>query len=699
MFEISEKHEQTNDDLKRKNRAIKLSKRKISKIAPVSKHDIKPEPETEMLLKNSSSYRYANNLRSAEPRQSVDKLPETDNLMRKADFFAMSKNNDEDIMFSLRKTQADVSAEAEKRTTYFKIGGNIPPVSNGNSKCRIFRLKNIHKYKIQYGSRLWTVSNVEKLRRTNASKKFYDKKQKSQRLEYDRYVKSQKKEQLIKGMKTAFEYGKIAASNDDIEEKAKNLTAKGAAQIGEYVLNEAITPKKVQYGFKTSAELSGYNFSTKSADAANTFNKYNSCDTAGIVSAAASKAAQATSSDADEARKKQFFIDTAVAAGKIAASGGADAPEAVVSYANSQLQQQKQKSSNGGKSASFADGGSSGAVVAVIAVLLTVIVAVVPTIAVVYPFYYLTEKVTGFFDEVGNWFEDITGKIGDFIKGEKTELKDSPFPDTIAHYYKIMDAVVKKTNDDINSKISGSEDKDVSDQLMYDPKYYEKKNNYDAHKFEYDNKGYYFDENGEYHDTPPVEPDKSQYELPKRQQKKFEGYVWEENTEGTSVPSGQYYDEVLCTLAAFNASIMTDGMPSVSYKTEKDPETGEEKQVVDKITYLPPPDEPVYLTDDEVEQYYNYLPFWSVELITHESYCKGCEEETVTKRRPIFDDNGNITGFEVYEEEESYCPGHVTIGISIHFNWDINKYQENLYAGSSFEMLYDSIWEQYQKDK
>lgn len=696
MFEISEKYEQTNDDLKRKNRAIKLSKRKISKIAPVSKHDIKPETET--LLKNSSSYRYANNLRSAEPRQSVDKLPETDNLMRKADFFAMSKNNDEDIMFSLRKTQADVSTEAKKRTTYFKIGGNIPPVSNGNSKCRIFQLKNIHKYKVQYGSRLWTISNVEKLRRTNASKKFYDKKQKSQRLEYDRYVKSQKKEQLIKGMKTAFEYGEIAASNDDIEEKAKNLTAKGAAQIGEYVLNEAITPKKVQYGFKTSAELNGYNFSTKSADAANTFNKYNSCDTAGIISAAASKAAQATSSDADEARKKQFFIDTAVAAGKIAASGGADAPEAVVSYANSQLQQQKQKSSNGGKWVSFADSGSSGAVVAVIAVLLAVIVAVVPTISVVYPFYYLAEKVTGFFDEVGNWFEDIAGKIGNFIKGEKTELKDSPFPDTIAHYYAIMNEMVKSTNDDVNNKISGKEDKEMSDQMQYDPSYYDKKNKYDANKFEYDNKGYYYDENG-YHDTPPVEPDKSDYELPKRQQKKFEGYFWEEDTEGTSVPYEMFYDEVLCTLAAYNASIMTDGMPNVSYKTEKDPETGEEKQVVDKITYLPPPDEPVYLTDDEVEQYYNYLPFWSVELITHESYCKGCEEETVTKRRPIFDDNGNITGFEVYEEEESYCPGHVTIGISIHFNWDINKYQENLYAGSSFEMLYDSIWEQYQKDK
>ena len=694
MFEISEKHERTNDDLKRKNRAIKLSKRKISKIAPVSKHDIKPEPETETLLKNSLSH-YAPNLHSAEPRQSVDKLPETDNSMRKVGF-AMTKNNDEDIMFSLRKTQADVSAEAEKRTTYFKIGGNIPPVSNGNSKCRIFRLKNIHKYKVQYG-RLWTISHVEKLRRTNASKKFYDKQQKRQRLEYDRYIKSQKKEQIINGMKTAFEYGEIAVNNDDLEEKAKNLTAKGAAQIGEYVLNEAITPKKVQYGFKTSAEFSGYNFSTKSADAANTFNKYNSCDTAGFISAAASKAAQATSSDADEARKKQFFIDTAVAAGKIAASGGADAPEAVVSYANSMLQQQK--SSNGGKSASFTDGGSSGAIVAVIAVLLAVVISIVPTLAVVYPFYYLAEKITGFFDAVGNFFEDITDKIGEFISGDKTELKDSPFPDTIAHYYGIMDSMVNATNSEIRSKINGEKNNEMEEQLQYTSDYYEKNNNYDAFKFEYDNKGYYYDEKGVYHNTSPVEPQKSDYKLSARETKKFEGYMWEDDTEGTSVPYKKYYDEVLCTLAAYNASIMTDGVPNVTYKTEIDPTTGEEKTVVDTITYSPPPEDPVYLTDDEVEEYYNYLPFWWVVYTTHETYCGGCEEETVTKTRTILDDEGQIIGFEDYEDTESYCPGHVKIGISLHFDWDISKFQEHLYAGSTFETMYEDILEQYREDK
>lgn len=631
-----------------------------------------------------------------------------------------------DTVFSIEKRSADVSDEIEKSYTQFVIDksenvyGNSQMVSQPESDMSSDMLRQKKEYyvkksiepKAAHGKASSDHTTFTHNGLNNSEVLFSMKKQQESTSAQHNNEMSGQLEKVLGNVQTVNEYGTIILGDDDLEEKGKKLTSKGAARLADYAAHEVMGARKASENaarsqsssFKTNSELNNYSFTTKSSETAKTFNSGDIA--AGAASAAASKVAQETSSDEDEMRKKQFFINTAVAAGKIVATGGADTGEAVVSFTKSQLQQQ----SNGGKSASLANGSGAMAVIAAVIVVVAIISSIMPMLSAIYPFYSITVKVVGFVDKVGNFIEgtidDIKNAIGDLFnkddyqKEEKEELVDSEFKDTITHYSKIMDDVVKEGNKEITSMFG---DENIA-QMQEESKY-----NYDMDSYNQAYSQYLFNhlqwQVSDDGSDEPQAPEKSDYiisEKPKKEQSKFDGYYWSDETEGTSIPSGKLYDEVLCIAAAYNDSLMTDGKPVITYKEETitDPETGEEhtENVIDKIEYETPSKDIINLTDEQVENLYRSGNFWSLSTKFETTTCAGCETETVHGKKPS-DPNDPNSPLVDYTDEVKYCPGHVKGIVTLKFNWDTTELVENLHAGDSYQMYYDMIWEQYQEDK
>lgn len=637
-----------------------------------------------------------------------------------------------DTLFSIEKRTADVSDEIEKSYTQFiiekseNVYGNSPDNSQIESGVSSVELQQKKEYFAKKSIEQKTAHEKASHDHTtfthnglNTSEVLFSmkKQQESVSAQHNNDTSGQL-EKVLGNVQTVNEYGTIILGDDDLEEKSKKLASKGAAQFADYAAHEVTRARKASEAaarsqssssFKTNSELSNYSFTTQSSESAKTFNAGNSGgDVAtGAISAAASKVAQETSSSEDEARKKQFFIDTAVATGKIVATGGADTGEAVVSFTKSQLQQQKAHSDN---TSSIANGNGSFLLIILVVIILVIVSSVMPVITVAYPFYTLTVKTIGFVDKAGNFIEgtlnDIKNTIGDLFnindyqKAEKEELVDSKFKDTIKHYSKIMDDVVKESNKEIATMFGNENIAQMQEESKY---------NYDMDGY---NQAYsqYVIEHMQWQvsddgSDEPQAPNKSDYitsEKPKREQSKFEGYFWSDKTEGTSIPYGKLYDEVLCIAAAYNDSLMTDGKPVITYKEETvtDPDTGEEhtENVIDKIEYEPPSNDITYLTDSQVENLYRSGKFWDLSVYFDTTTCAGCETEIVHGQKPS-DPNDPDSPLVDYTDEIKYCPGHVKGIVTLTFNWDTTELVENLHAGSSYQMYYDMVWEQYQKDK
>lgn len=635
-----------------------------------------------------------------------------------------------DTLFSIEKRTADVSDEIEKSYTQFiiekseNVYGNSPENSHTESGISSDELRQKKEYfakksreqeaaheKVSHDHATFTHNGL------NTSEVLFSmkKQQEGVSAQHNNDTSGQL-EKVIGNVQTANEYGTIILGDDDLEEKSKKLASKGAAQFADYAAHEVMRARKASEAaarsqcssFKTNSELSNYSFTTQSSESAKTFNAGNSGgDVAtGAISAAASKVAQETSSSTDEARKKQFFIDAAVAAGKIAATGGADTGEAVVSFTKSQLQQQ----SSGGKSASLANGSGAMAIIVVAIVVVAIISSITPMLSAIYPFYTLTVNVVGYVDKAGNFIEgtlnDIKNAIGDLFnkddyrKEEKEELINSEFKDTIEHYSKIMDDVVKESNKEITTMFG----KENIEQMQEESKYNYDMDGYNQAYSQYVIEHMQWQVSDDGSDEPQA-PNKSEYiisEKPKREQSKFEGYFWSDKTEGTSIPYGKLYDEVLCIAAAYNDSLMTDGKPVITYKEETvtDPDTGEEhtETVIDKIEYEPPSNDITYLTDSQVENLYRSGKFWDLSVYFDTTTCAGCETEIVHGKKPS-DPNDPDSPLVDYTDEIKFCPGHVKGIVTLTFNWDTTELVENLHAGSSYQMYYDMIWEQYQSDK
>ena len=199
--------------------------------------------------------------------------------------------------------------------------------------------------------------------------------------------------------------------------------------------------------------------------------------------------------------------------------------------------------------------------------------------------------------------------------------------------------------------------------------------------------------------------------------KKWEGYEWSPDTQGTKIPKDKMYDETLWITAAYNDSVMTDGEPIIHYKTvtKIDAITGEEFEAleIDYVEYVVP-SELVTMTDEQVEQMYDDAEYWDLSVCFEEYECKDkCETRTYTVQVPIEDDEeGEESGDSESDDDDDsgggtrtetrtvkYCPGHIKGVVTLTFNWDTTKLIDKLQPGDSFEMFYDIIEEQYSKDK
>ena len=294
--------------------------------------------------------------------------------------------------------------------------------------------------------------------------------------------------------------------------------------------------------------------------------------------------------------------------------------------------------------------GASGGFIILIVLIILVILIILGV--VMYPFTY-------FFRET----KDDDGNV-------VTELEEGEPKDVIAHYYDIMDGIVNATNAEITAMFGDANKAQMQDDMKYDMSAYgDDYSKYLTNKFDYDFWGFYVDASGTIHTDQPEQPDKSNYEKPKRSQQKFEGYYWKSDTDGQSVPKGELYDETLCTIAANNAKLMS----------------GTDSDVV-------------YLTDEEVSSFYNSLPFWWMETETVIRTCEGCETETIHSKRPS-DPNDPDSPLVDYTYDEDYCPGHVKIMVGLYFDFDNQKVWDNLGFDEKDEKIYKEIKKQYDKDK
>lgn len=479
------------------------------------------------------------------------------------------------------------------------------------------------------------------------------------------------------------------------------------------------------YHFAKKTDTTKYSsFSAKSGDAAKTFASDTAKETAknaageaakgsvdwksaaiGIAEGALTTAIDKSSADADTKDAEKNVVDSAAFIGKTVINGLLLAPTGGFSAIGiagdaislkQKVHERKEERDRRHGLLGLGNTNSGGTVAALLAIIIVVVVAMtIPVFTAIYPFYYSIEKIDGWIDESGNFVTEVFEGLKDFLlPTTKEEMVESPFEDNIDRYYDAMNKVVGEMNDIINTMLSPAAAADMNERMGY-------KLNVDAYNAAYNDyrvawKIWFDNHRGD----EPVEPDWKNYAtpLPAKETPIFEGYKWADDTEGTSVPYGKFYDEMLVTLAAYNASLMTDGVPNLTYKTieETDPITGEkvEREVVDTVTYTPPSGDIIYFTEQLVEEKYNSLPFWifSTEEVTET--CAGCQSEEVEVTIDLPD--GTKKTQTIVRE---YCPGHITIYMKLDFDWDMTKFKENLYAGESFGEYYSMIWEQFQKDK
>lgn len=353
--------------------------------------------------------------------------------------------------------------------------------------------------------------------------------------------------------------------------------------------------------------------------------------------------------EAEAFAQKKAVYAAANKSATAAASGGA------VGAAGSAASTGAAAAGTAGGSAAAAGGGAvvvgaSGGFIVLIVLIIIVILIVLGV--VMYPFTY-------FFRETKDADDNVV-----------TELEEGEPKDVIAHYYDIMDGIVNDTNAEITAMFGDANKAQMQDNMKYDMSAYgDDYSKYLTNKSDYDNLGFYVDASGTIHTEQPEQPDKSNYEKPKRSQQKFEGYYWKSDTDGQSVPKGELYDETLCTIAANNVKLMS----------------GTDSDVV-------------YLTDEEVSSFYNSLPFWWMETETVTRTCEGCETETIHSKRPS-DPNDPDSPLVDYTYDEDYCPGHVKIMVALYFDFDNQKVWDNLGFDEKDEKIYKEIKKQYDKDK
>jgi len=171
----------------------------------------------------------------------------------------------------------------------------------------------------------------------------------------------------------------------------------------------------------------------------------------------------------------------------------------------------------------------------------------------------------------------------------------------------------------------------------------------------------------------------------------FEGIFWSEETDGTEVPKGKIYNEVLAALATYNVKCWNEqteepAETEVQEETEPPEETGAGEETGESGY---PPIKFEYLNDDTVSGFYEGMKFWDFKAI--EVYDLDCPEEGVcclklVEKHYTDPDSGATT---IWYEEVPYCPGHWGIECTLKLNFDMDMVFDRLGFNDEDMDLYD----------
>lgn len=284
-------------------------------------------------------------------------------------------------------------------------------------------------------------------------------------------------------------------------------------------------------------------------------------------------------------------------------------------------------------------------------VLIVLIIAIVASF-VFYPFFYLsvTEETT---DDEGN------------VINTENKIEDSEIPDTISHYYGIMNGVVDEINSEIDAIFAGGDK--YNNTGVIDP----------VKKAQYDVDYQYFLDHAFDSPPPPIPNENSIYysdaelcEMGAERGPIFEGFRWSPDTDAARVPYGKLYDEMLCTIAAYNAKIMNQAGNN----------------------------DIIFMDDQSVEAAYAGANFWELSNWEEGVDCtSGGSCCTKKVGVPVYDDDGNVVG--VKYESQTYCPGHFVIMVKLKLNFNLDEVWNSYAFDDSDKKIFDEILKQLKKDK
>lgn len=293
---------------------------------------------------------------------------------------------------------------------------------------------------------------------------------------------------------------------------------------------------------------------------------------------------------------------------------------------------------------------ASGGMASIVPIVLIVLIIAIVASYVFYPFFYLSVE------------EEVIDEDGNTVTENKIE--DSEIPLTVAHYHGIMNGVVDEINAEIDAIFAGGDE--YNNTGVINP----------AKKAQYDMDYQYWSDNILYDSSLP-EPKKdywySEEELCGMGTERgpiFEGFRWSPESTGHKVPYGQLYDEMLCTIAAYNSKLMNQaGNTDI-----------------------------IFMNDETVEAAYVGANFWE---LSNWKESTGCNSggNCCSKKVPVtvYNDKGEAVGIKY--ESQTYCPGHFVIMIKLKLNFDLDEVWDTYGFDDQDKKNYDEIYKQLLKDK
>lgn len=332
---------------------------------------------------------------------------------------------------------------------------------------------------------------------------------------------------------------------------------------------------------------------------------------------------------------------------------------------------------------------AGGSMLPIIGVIL--IIAVVVSL-IVFPFFYISKS-------------ENEGKI-----------EGSTFEETVLHYYEVMDNVVDDFNQNVIQALLNSRGKYDNTGVVNPAKYAQYESDYQSYQEQ--NDAYLYGDFDVYIDTyntsdPPVEPEENYWyteeELSAGGMERgpiFEGFVWDDETDGQAVPKGNLYDEMLCTVSNFNAKLMTrpdtftEAPPDTEDTDVSDTETDNDGNSENETTSNAGGDV-IFMTDETVAGAYEGAEFWKFTNWEEGVNCPNggdCCTKTVTTTVTETDDDGN-EHTHTETKDETYCPGHYVIKMKLVLDFDLNKVWEKYQFDDEDEKNYKEVKKDFDKEK